>query len=241
MTAATWPTLGIASCLFLLAVISKRHVHSNSNDNNNQQQKQQQQPKKVDSDVSVTVNGPMRAIYSLADLSLATSLSCTYVCALDLSSASSLLLDKNLAVDGAVFMGCEMDPGVIASLSMRGAACFPAFAKQLPYKPYRVGLYSVDELYKNFDPANPTETYRTCPDYLIYNHWLNSSKDSLLESLAQYLHDFSITQALDAFLKANKDKFIVAIMGMFFNNCPKVFGITNTNVNIFFAFINRWS
>ncbi|NUP09531.1 MAG: hypothetical protein HOW73_26095 [Polyangiaceae bacterium] len=79
----------------------------------------------------------------------------------------------------------------------------------LPYQPLRRELYSPSELLDGYDGALAS----TC-DYRIYRHFSHNGRfePTLGEALAQRLHDWSIDEALRAFI-ASRQKCIVAIMG----------------------------
>ena len=55
-----------------------------------------------------------------------------------------------LDVTGAVFLGCRFADGVDEEVRRRGALVFPA-VPDVPFDPYRAGLYSPDELYDGLD------------------------------------------------------------------------------------------
>jgi len=92
---------------------------------------------------------------------------------------------------------------------------FPPFSG-LPYSPYRSTLYTPEELYAGFDPARP-ESYADTPDARIYAHWSSrggANPPSLLETLAQRLHDHAVTDALEEVLANHgRPRKVVAIMG----------------------------
>ncbi|MFN3203043.1 MAG: LOG family protein [Bradymonadia bacterium] len=116
-------------------------------------------------------------------------------------------------LDGAVCLGCALDDAGWAMLRRRGALVFPAL-EGLPFEPYRPHLYTPEEIYAGFDPAQP-ETYAQTPDAQIYDHWASTGRatpDSIMEALARRLHDHAMTDAVDDFLSADEWK-PVAIMG----------------------------
>lgn len=134
---------------------------------------------------------------------------------LDLTGQSEVFRDRSVA--GLVLLGCQGDSELLADLIRRGALHFPPLPG-LPYRAYRPGLYSVDEL---FDPpsllercrAEDPEAYAKTLDGRIYSHFCQSGRsrpDDILESLAQRLHDHSITEAIEALIQGRE---VVGIMG----------------------------
>ena len=116
-------------------------------------------------------------------------------------------------VGGAVFLGCKLSPEVIADVVVRGALVFPRI-EGLPYDPYRNRLYTPDELFEGFDPADPC-TYCDTPDARIYRHYLDTGRQfppSAVEALARRLHDHSMTDAMETLL-GRTERRVVAVMG----------------------------
>lgn len=132
---------------------------------------------------------------------------------LDLRAWSDALLGADLA--GTVFLGCLLEPATLHHVLARGAMVFPPFSG-LPYCPYRGSLYTPEELYAGFDPTRP-ETYADTLDARVYAHWSSrggAHPPSILETLAQRLHDHAISDALEeALLEQGKPRRVVAIMG----------------------------
>jgi len=132
---------------------------------------------------------------------------------LDLRRYTRELASAELA--GAVFLGCELEKDALTATVEHGAMVFPPISG-VPYLPYRGGLYTPEELYAGFDPARP-ETYADTPDARIYAHWVATGRGSpptLLEALAQRLHDHSVTAAMEALLyRSGTVRKVVAIMG----------------------------
>lgn len=117
------------------------------------------------------------------------------------------------AVDGAVFLGCKLSPPVIADVVCRGALVFPRIG-DLPFDPYRSSLYTPDELFEGFDPADPC-TYCDTPDAKIYRHWVETGRQfpkAVLVALARRLHDHAMTDAMDKLLEGVEAP-VVAVMG----------------------------
>ena len=105
-----------------------------------------------------------------------------------------------LRVGGALFLGCDFDPGVESALETAGAIVFPALP-DAPVGAYRSRLYTADELYG----AGP---YRESLDARTYV-WTEAEPDpdSLL---AATLHDHSIDVALTAWTEG---RHLVGVMG----------------------------
>ena len=98
-------------------------------------------------------------------------------------------------------MGCSLTTAAEAHLLASGATLFPRF-DDLPYNPYRGGLYTSAELAEDD------------LDGRIYRHqatWRESPPAPILEALAQRIHDHAIDDALNTYL-AQHEK-VVAIMG----------------------------
>jgi predicted Rossmann-fold nucleotide-binding protein len=115
-------------------------------------------------------------------------------------------------VRGAVFLGCKFRNNEGEEVASRGAVIFPALPN-LPYDPYRSSLYTPAELRK----GNSTTTDDSL-DFQIYNHFLRNGRTNpdIMEALAERIHDASIENSLQRFLKSNengRERKIVAIMG----------------------------
>lgn len=125
-----------------------------------------------------------------AQLSTPGSLAECYLQSLDLSGRSADLLRVDVA--RAVFLGCGFEAGVESSLEARGALIFPTLP-DLPFKPYRSGLYTADELYAGLEQG-----YRYTLDARVFRWWRHVGQHrSLTSELAMTLHDHAITEALD--------------------------------------------
>jgi predicted Rossmann-fold nucleotide-binding protein len=112
-----------------------------------------------------------------------------------------------------IFLGCRMSEKLHFRLLKDQNLVFPPL--NVPYNPYRAQLYTIDQLYKNYDPLRP-ESYRETPDHQIYEYFTQKGRyypDTIYETLAQKLHDHSITDALMDILENTDEKRIVAIMG----------------------------
>jgi hypothetical protein len=133
----------------------------------------------------------------------------------DAAVAGVDLRDVNLEgvdVTSTVLLGCQLEPPQLVELIGRGALVFPRL-EGLPYEPWRVTLYSPDELFAGFDAADPC-TYCDTPDARIYRHFRQTGgadEPPLREAFARRLHDHGVTEALEAFLAAHPK--VVAFMG----------------------------
>lgn len=122
---------------------------------------------------------------------------------------------SEVGVDGAVVLGCRLPTWLQCDLTERGAVVFPPIVG-IPYQPYRARLYTPEELFDGFDPDDPC-TYCRTPDARIYAHWQATGRgapSTVIESLARRLHDQSVTDELQAFLRSLDDSArVVAVMG----------------------------
>ncbi|NJM07610.1 hypothetical protein HC891_17655 [Candidatus Gracilibacteria bacterium] len=88
---------------------------------------------------------------------------------LDLRTFSALL--RAAAVEGTIFLGCNIDGSILADLSDRGAVIFPALPA-LPYQPYRAGLYTPQELLQGFVAGKGDSYFADTLDGAIYRHYI---------------------------------------------------------------------
>ena len=110
-----------------------------------------------------------------------------------------------------VFLGCHLEHDAQEAARKGGAVIFPNLPN-LPYQAYRGELYSADVLMGDYVPGDP-DSYAKTLDGRVYSHYMMNGKDSpysILETLAQRLHDHSITDAVEEFIE---NKRVVAIMG----------------------------
>ncbi len=124
-----------------------------------------------------------------ARLSSGQGLAECYLQSLDLTAHGGALLATD--VTRAVFLGCTFAPGVEAALETAGALVFPTLP-DLPFNPYRSGLYTPQELYAGLDKG-----HRYTFDARVYRWWRHVGQHrSLTSELAMTLHDHAITEAL---------------------------------------------
>lgn len=115
------------------------------------------------------------------------------------------------AFPGSMFLGCEMSDVEAGHLVNSGAVVLKNLAKFL-FASHRRALYTPDELFADFDLDDPEAHIKTL-DHRIYAQYLEHGAyrpASIEVSLAQRLHDHSITDALEEVLEGRK---VVAIMG----------------------------
>lgn len=117
------------------------------------------------------------------------SLAGYHVQSLDLSQRSDALTRVDVA--RAVFLGCTFAPEIEAHVERRGGLVFPTLP-DLPFRPYRSGLYTAAELYEGLD-----EGYRHTLDARVYRWWRHVGQArNLTDELAMTLHDHAIIEAL---------------------------------------------
>lgn len=141
----------------------------------------------------------------------------TVVYELDLREQGERL--RGVEAGGALLLGCQLDAATLAHLYERGAELFPPLRElALPFRPYRAGLYDVDELFEGFDPAEPGSFWTSSRDSRIYEYF-TARRDTgaplpVVEALAMRLHDHAIEAALAELLHDHPGgRRVVAIMG----------------------------
>ncbi len=122
---------------------------------------------------------------------------------LDLTGRDATLL--RLDARGALFLGCTLAESTEDRLREGGALLFPK-VPDVPFDPWRAGLYSPAELYEGL-----ADGYDRTTDAMVYA-WTRAGHEvgSLKEVLAQTLHDSSIDDALHEFVERRR---IVGVMG----------------------------
>lgn len=128
---------------------------------------------------------------------------------LDLAPFEERLLSK--PVTGCLFLGCTFTDGLLQHIYRRNYI-FPHL--DVPYNPYPKALYDRRDLYEHYDPQQP-DSYQRTPDKITYDHFVRVGKEygNIMETLAQRLHDHSITDALHDFLTHYPERKVVAVMG----------------------------
>ena len=131
--------------------------------------------------------------------------------AVDLTQYEAVIFEKDF--EDCLFLGCNMSTKAQKKLIKTGNLVFPKM--NLPFQVYRNKLYSHTKLYNDFSYTDPS-TYKNTDDYLIYKYYESSGKaepTSIKDSLAQRLHDHSITDSLHDYLTKWDSHKVVAIMG----------------------------
>ncbi|MFG3077201.1 LOG family protein [Streptomyces sp. NPDC048225] len=123
--------------------------------------------------------------------------------AVDLTGRTAVLLATD--TEGAVFLGCPMDPGAAARVRAAGALVFPP-VPGLPFDPYRGHVYSPGELFARLD-----EGYAATPDALAYEWFQQTGADGdVFASMLRAIHDDSVSDALDELVAGAR---VVGVMG----------------------------
>ena len=128
---------------------------------------------------------------------------------LDLTPWEDQLLSKEITE--CLFLGCTFSENLLHHIYRRNYI-FPHL--DVPFNPYPQSLYDRHSLYEYYNPRQP-ESYQHTPDKTIYDHFVKIGKEygNIMETLAQRLHDHSITDALQDFLAQYPEKKVVAVMG----------------------------
>ena len=131
----------------------------------------------------------------------ATSMSGWRVQDVDLRGRSDVL--RRLDPRGALFLGGTFAAGDEDGLRDRGALVFPTLP-DLPFDPYRAGLYSPGELYNGLQAS-----YDETADARVYA-WSRSRDGDLVRTLATTLHDHAVDDALAELVRGRR---CVGVMG----------------------------
>jgi predicted Rossmann-fold nucleotide-binding protein len=114
--------------------------------------------------------------------------------------------------EDCIFLGGE---GVNVLRPRMDSECmvFPSF-KDIPYRTFTGHLYNAATLYEGYVPGCP-DTYSESYDCTVYQHYLNAGKmaTGVKETLARILHDRSMNDAMNDFLKGYDERNVVGIMG----------------------------
>jgi len=116
---------------------------------------------------------------------------------------------ESVSLVGTTFLGCTFDdPTEAGRLSSAGALVIPRIGG-CPYDAFRTELYTPDEL------AAPAPNGSMCLDEAIWHHAEEAQQagSTVVESLAQRIHDHAIDDALDDLLESLHQPPVVAIMG----------------------------
>ena len=136
---------------------------------------------------------------------------------LDLRGDGPLL--RSVSGESSAFLGCALDAETVVHLYRTGADLFPPLTTELPFRPYRHGLYTIDELYEGFDPAVPGSFGERSRDARIYAYYdalrRRAEPPPILDTLAMRLHDHAIEDAVTALVHGDAagPRRVLAIMG----------------------------
>ena len=108
-----------------------------------------------------------------------------------------------------LFIGCQLPMGL--KQQSRDCLFLPDMGETFRYRNH---LYTPEELYEGYTPADPS-SYDRCYDGRVYQHYLRKGKHAqdVKETLARSLHDHSISDCMDEFLSHYDERSIVGIMG----------------------------
>ena len=110
----------------------------------------------------------------------------------------------------SLFLGCRMSDKLLQHLLPENFI-FPVL--DVPFNTYPSTLYNKDTLYNGFD-YRKRETYEGTTDKIVYDYYQQSLvKHSIKDTLAQRLHDHSITDSLHDYIAQFDERKLVAIMG----------------------------
>ena len=109
------------------------------------------------------------------------------------------------------FFGCEIPAAMEGQI---GTTCLVFPRLGLAYSTFRGKLYTGEELYDGYDPANE-DSFSTCYDTRVYQSYIDKGKqcNDIRETLGRTLHDRAIEDAMADFLRLYDERQIVAIMG----------------------------
>lgn len=127
---------------------------------------------------------------------------------LNLNKVEKLMLTVNFSK--SLFLGCTMSDELLHHLLPNN---FILPLLEVPFNTYPNKLYNKISLYNGFNHKNP-QTYTQTLDKVVYDYYRQSlKKNSIKDTLAQRLHDHSITDSLHEFISNYDERRLVAIMG----------------------------
>jgi predicted Rossmann-fold nucleotide-binding protein len=134
---------------------------------------------------------------------------------LDLRDETAFLLSVDAHC--AVFLGCRMESEALDHVIDTGGVVFPRLIELLgiPFVAYRDSLYTLPELMEGIDVERPGSLFEDTLDGRIfrwYRERRGAAQPSILEALAERLHDHAIEDAAREFLAAGPPD-IVGVMG----------------------------
>lgn len=127
---------------------------------------------------------------------------------LDLREIEDLVMDTRFS--RSLFLGCTLSDNLLHHL-LPDNFIFPKL--DVPFNTYPSSLYNKNTLYNGFDTARP-ESYQSTLDHVVYAYYQQSlERLSIKDTLAQRLHDHSITDSLHDYIEKYDERKLVAIMG----------------------------
>lgn len=127
---------------------------------------------------------------------------------LDLTEIEERVLETRFSK--SLFLGCTLSDDLLHHL-LPDNFIFPTL--DVPFNTYPSSLYSKDSLYNEFDPQRP-DSYLGTLDHVVYAYYQKSlERLSIKDTLAQRLHDHSITDSLHDYIEGYEERKLVAIMG----------------------------
>ena len=81
------------------------------------------------------------------------------------------------AFPGSLFLACTMAPSAAGNLASRGAIVIRDRGDR-PFSTHRAHLYSPDEIFAGFDPADPATSYDSTFDAAVYRHYIATGRHS---------------------------------------------------------------
>ena len=118
---------------------------------------------------------------------------------------------ENYRFEDCLFMGCHIPPRMYYAMD---GECIVFPRVKMPYKVFPNKLYDAKSLYLHYKPGYH-ETFYTCYDTICYERYMAQGKETsdIKETLCRVLHDHSIGNALDQFIRQYDEKDVVAVMG----------------------------
>lgn len=134
---------------------------------------------------------------------------------LDLSTHEAQMIASDTS--GSVFLGCRMSDAIAKHVAAQGCLLIPEFPG-LPFNAFEPGLYSPEELFDQFDPNDPKNSYEKCLDRKIYVSFMDTTTKKPIPvdvdiAIARRIHDAAIADALDDLLDLDSRKRAIAVMG----------------------------
>lgn len=116
----------------------------------------------------------------------------------------------NTSFSKSLFLGCKMTPRIVAHL-VSDNFIFPLL--DMSFNSYPNKLYDSDTLYSGFN-HHVRESYGETYDKKVYDYYQRAlKKPTIKDTLAQRLHDHSITDALSDYLSSIPERKRIAVMG----------------------------